>query len=57
MVFGLSIGMMPHVASELMARHPRWQAMVEQVGTVATQAFQVWLGDDERTLGWRGPAG
>ena len=28
---------------EIVARDPRWRAMVEHVKTVATQAFQVWL--------------
>jgi uncharacterized protein with NAD-binding domain and iron-sulfur cluster len=54
-VFGLSVGMVPLVAGELVARHPRWRDMAEHVGTVSTQSFQLWLRDDQRTLGWRGP--
>jgi uncharacterized protein with NAD-binding domain and iron-sulfur cluster len=54
-VFGLSVGMVPLVAGELVARHERWRDMVEHLGTVSTQSFQVWLRDDEWALGWRGP--
>ena len=54
-VFGLSVGMVPLVAGELMARHPRWRDMAEHLGTVSTQSFQVWLREDQRALGWRGP--
>ena len=54
-VFGLSVGMVPLVAGELVARHERWRHMAEHLGTVSTQSFQVWLRDDERALGWRGP--
>jgi uncharacterized protein with NAD-binding domain and iron-sulfur cluster len=55
LVLATSVGMIPHVASELMAADARWQAMVDNLGTVATQALQVWLGPDERTLGWPYP--
>jgi uncharacterized protein with NAD-binding domain and iron-sulfur cluster len=54
-VFGLSVGMVPLVAEELVERHQRWRDMVEHLGTVSTQSFQVWLRDDQRALGWRGP--
>ena len=55
-VLGVSIGAIPHVARELVAREPRWRAMVDNVQTVATQAFQLWMTRDMRALGWRGPA-
>jgi uncharacterized protein with NAD-binding domain and iron-sulfur cluster len=57
LVFGISLGMVPHVCGELVAHAPRWQAMVEHVGTVPTQAFQLWLRAGERELGWDGPSG
>jgi uncharacterized protein with NAD-binding domain and iron-sulfur cluster len=56
-VFAISLGMIPYVCRELIERSPRWRAMVERVGTVATQSFQIWLRDDERALGWPGPEG
>ena len=55
MAVGLSVGMVPLVAEELVERHQRWRDMVEHLGTVSTQSFQVWLRDDQRALGWRGP--
>lgn len=51
-VLGVSIGAIPHVAPELVARSPRWRAMIENVETVATQAFQVWMREDMQKLGW-----
>jgi uncharacterized protein with NAD-binding domain and iron-sulfur cluster len=56
LVLATSVGMVPYVARELVERDPRWQDMVAHVGTVATQALQVWLGPDERTLGWDHPS-
>lgn len=54
-VLGVSIGALPDVASELISREPRWREMVEHVKTVPTQAFQVWLREDMRSLGWTTP--
>lgn len=56
-VFAISLGMVPHVCGELVAASPAWRSMVDNVGTVATQAFQLWLSEDERALGWSGPSG
>ena len=55
-VLGVGIGAVPHVASEIVGRDPRWQAMCANVKTVASQAFQVWLDEDLASLGWPGPA-
>ncbi len=52
----VGIGAVPHVASKIVAHDPRWQAMCENVKTVASQAFQVWLTEDLAALGWAGPA-
>ncbi len=57
LVFGISLGMVPHVCADLVAHSPEWRAMVDHVGTVPTQAFQLWLRADERALGWEGPPG
>ena len=56
-VFAISLGMVPHVCGELLAASAAWRSMVDNVGTVATQAFQLWLSEDEKELGWSGPAG
>ena len=54
-VLGVSIGAIPYVCREIIALDPRWQAMVDNVKTVATQAFQVWLDEDLDALGWDQP--
>jgi uncharacterized protein with NAD-binding domain and iron-sulfur cluster len=54
-VLGVGIGELPHVCTEIIASNPRWRAMVERVKTVATQAFQIWLGADLQELGWDVP--
>lgn len=51
-VLAVGLGAVPHVCGELVARDPRWRAMVDHVKTVATQAFQVWLSEDMAGLGW-----
>jgi uncharacterized protein with NAD-binding domain and iron-sulfur cluster len=56
-VFAISLGMVPHICSELVDASPAWRSMVDNLGTVATQALQLWLSEDERGLGWSGPAG
>jgi len=54
-VLGVGLGAIPYVCRSLVARDPRWREMVAHVGTVATQAFQLWLGTDAAGLGWSGP--
>ena len=56
-VLAVSVGMIPHVCRDLVATDPRWAAMVGNIATVGTQAFQLWLDVDERDLGWAGPEG
>jgi uncharacterized protein with NAD-binding domain and iron-sulfur cluster len=53
-VLGVGLGAIPHVCPDIVARDPRWRAMVEHVKTVATQAFQIWLRDEMKDLGWAG---
>ncbi len=54
-VLAVSVGMVPHVASELVQADPRWRRMVEKVATVATHSAQLWLNASEAELGWHGP--
>lgn len=56
LVLAVSLGMLPCVAGQVISHDVRWRAMTEGVATVATQACQLWLGEDERSLGWGGPA-
>ena len=51
-VLGVGLGAIPAVCREIVARDPRWRAMVDHVKTVATQAFQVWLDAKMDDLGW-----
>jgi uncharacterized protein with NAD-binding domain and iron-sulfur cluster len=52
-VLGVSIGAIPHVCKELLARDERWRTMVERVKSVPTQAFQIWMTEDMPQLGWK----
>lgn len=54
-VLAVSVGMVALVAGELIADSPQWRDMTENLRTVATQAFQLWLRPDEPTLGWHRP--
>jgi uncharacterized protein with NAD-binding domain and iron-sulfur cluster len=54
-VLAIPVGMAPLLCEELIADRSEWREMVEQLGTVATQSFQVWLREDEPTLGWDHP--
>ena len=53
-VLGVGLGAVPHVASELLERDPRWRDQCERVETVATQSVQLWMREDMESLGWRG---
>jgi uncharacterized protein with NAD-binding domain and iron-sulfur cluster len=55
-VLGVGLGAVPYVCREIVARDPRWRAMVDHVKTVATQAFQLWMRADMAELGWTAPA-
>jgi uncharacterized protein with NAD-binding domain and iron-sulfur cluster len=54
-VLGVGLGAIPHVCREIVARDPDWSAMVQNVKTVATQAFQLWMRSDLEQLGWAEP--
>jgi uncharacterized protein with NAD-binding domain and iron-sulfur cluster len=55
-VLAIPVGMHRHICGELIKQNPRWEAMVDNLATVATRSSQVWLEDDERSIGWEGPA-
>jgi uncharacterized protein with NAD-binding domain and iron-sulfur cluster len=54
-VLGVGLGAIPFVCREILARDARWRTMLERCRTVATQAFQLWLREDMKELGWEGP--
>ena len=43
------------VGGDLVDDRPEWRDMVDNVATVATQSFQLWLREPERPLGWPDP--
>ncbi len=52
-IFGLSVASVPVTCSKLMALSPALQKTVDNVKTVVTQAYQLWLTEDLKTLGWK----
>ena len=50
-MLAIPVGSHPYICDELIARNPQWEAMVEHLGTIYTQAFQVWLSADMDELG------
>jgi len=53
-ILGVPVGTVPHVCQEILERDERWRDMVQHVKSVPTQAFQVWMSRDTRSLGWKG---
>ncbi len=51
-VFGISVGSLPDLCPQLLAKSPALLATSEKVKTVATQAYQVWLDKDLTQMGW-----
>jgi len=54
-VLGIGIGSIPHTCPEFLDRDQRWRDMVENVKTVPSQAFQIWMSADMNELGWDEP--
>jgi uncharacterized protein with NAD-binding domain and iron-sulfur cluster len=56
-VLAVSVGMLPHVAADLVAAAPAWRRTVDRIGTVATRSAQLWFDPPVAELGWTGPSG
>lgn len=56
-IFGIPIGGVRFVCRELIdnPRKPRWKAMSEQVQSVQTVSFQLWMTEELGQLGWKYP--
>ena len=52
-VFAIPPGMAEVVCAELVDDRREWKEMVTRLGTVATQALQLWLREPELELGWQ----
>ena len=55
-IFGASVASVPVLAPKLIERSPALQTMTSKVKTVATQAYQLWLTEDLKGLGWSASA-
>ena len=55
LILAIPPGATRRICAPLAAQRREWRDMLDGLGTVATQAFQVWLGPDERSLGWSYP--
>ncbi len=51
-LLGISLGAFPAICGELIATSEAWQSMVENIPTVGTEAFQLWLNEPLAKLGW-----
>ena len=51
-ILGASLGSLPYMAQELIAASNRWKLMIDNVGTVATQAAQFWMNKTPAKMGW-----
>jgi uncharacterized protein with NAD-binding domain and iron-sulfur cluster len=54
-VFAIPIGMASMLCRELVEDRREWRDLIGRVTTIATQAVQLWLREDEISLGWREP--
>ena len=54
-VLATGLGEIETVGAELIEANRDWRRMLEEVGTVATQALQVWMKDPVDRLGWTLP--
>ena len=55
-VLGIALGALPEIGAELVEASAAWKDLVGSVGTVQTQATQLWLRPDVSALGcpWKG---
>jgi uncharacterized protein with NAD-binding domain and iron-sulfur cluster len=51
-IYGISVASVPHLCPSLLIQDAKLQVMVDQVKTVATQAYQVWGHKSLAELGW-----
>jgi uncharacterized protein with NAD-binding domain and iron-sulfur cluster len=56
-VLAVSLGTIPVVCNEIISSNQHWSDMVENVGTVSTQALQIWMNESMTALGYSKPAG
>ena len=52
-IYGISLGSVPHLCKEILDVNQEWRDMVENIKVVPTQALQLWLKPDDAGLGWK----
>src|SRR5690606_18460719 len=51
-ILGISIGALPAIASQLIAKSDRWKDMINNVVPVSTIAFQLWMKASIAKMEW-----
>lgn len=51
-VFGIPIGSVPYLCTELLQENEAWRNMVDAIETVPTQSLQLWISRSAEELGW-----
>ena len=51
-ILGISAAALKCVAPKIIAVKPKWRQMLDALGTVRTQAFQLWMTPTLKELGW-----
>ncbi|MDC0707866.1 NAD(P)-binding protein [Stigmatella sp. ncwal1] len=51
-VFGIPVASVPFLCPSLLEKSAMWRRMVDQVATIQTQSFQLWVSKDLSSLGW-----
>ena len=54
-ILAVGYGELPYVVEDIIERNPKWRTMLDQIKSVETQAFQIWLNEDMAQLGWDKP--
>ncbi len=52
LILGISIGALPAIAPQLIAKSDRWKAMIEHVVPISTIAYQLWLQSSIGKMEW-----
>lgn len=52
-ILGISIAGLPLICKDIINHNEKWQLMIDNVKTVMTQAFQLWVNEDLTGLGWK----
>ena len=49
-ILGISIGALPHIASDLIEKNSDWQTMVKDIQTVQTRSVQLWFTEENENV-------